>query len=232
MASNYTIFHKRNGVALLVLLVAALTIVMLVMLKPSSQTEYIIFGVIICFMWFIPSTIYYMLIVHYKKMINSDIIPNIVLSLTKTLQSMYDCNKYTPRQAEMIGQIAGETVVKSVLTKNTETKSDISDIIDSIRDPTTDELAHRDISDTYGLVGSRSLFQNPVLEEKHFQVPIAQTPVTAPQPIDTLELKARTELVAKRNVGIVEHSLSSTSPDISLEVKEASKRRDANVVSI
>ncbi len=240
MASKTTIFHKRNGIALLVLIVAALTVVILVMLKPTKEMEYIIYSVIICVLWLIPSTMYYVLIVHYKKTINSDVIPKIVVSLTKTLQSMYDCSKYTPQQVEMIGQVAGETVVKSVLSKSADTKSDIAEVIDSVRVPSADIVAEHDLTDLYG-VPKQAVQPAPVVIRQPVQdiYPASDLyenktivlPQVRPR-FDMSELERRSRLMAEHNVGFVDTFMTNQPKlakpsDFSLSIAEAARRRDA-----
>ncbi len=183
------IFHRRNGIALIVLLSMMLTVVMLVLLKPSTQLQYIVFSVIICTLFMIPSVMYYMLIINYKKTIVADVIPKITISLTKTLQSMFDCNNYTPKQKEIIGQVASETVITSVLKKHSDTIDDIGTIIHSIKDVDPKNQTEKELENTYGIVNETSLIPAHAHD-------IADK--------ETREIIDKTKIVSKQQVGEVE----------------------------
>ncbi len=220
-----SIFHKRNGIALLVVLVAALTVAILVLLKPSTMSEYILHSVLICILWLIPSSMYYMLILNYKKTMNSDVIPKIVLSLSKTLQSMYTCDKYTPAQADLIGHVAGETVVKAIMTKTPDTSIDVGTVLDVIAQPTLEELTEQEINDTYA--------------DEEYMVPAGHKTLTEEKRIDLskpmidmkeLQQKART--MAEHYVGFVEPvKVPHKDPPsaFKMELDDALKAREAKL---
>ncbi len=190
-----SIFHRRNGIALTVILAMALTVVILVILKPNTDVQYIVYSVIICSLFLVPSAMYYMLIVNYKKTIATDIIPKIIISLTNTLQSMLSSGTYTPKQQAIIGQVASETVITSVMRKNPDTADDVPIVIARVNDSEPLSKVEKNLSDVYGIEAAPSLIPEHIAEhaaaDQEMKELIDKTKIVSQQQVGATERQSR-----------------------------------------
>jgi len=154
---------------------------------------------------------YYMLILNYKKTITSNVIPDIVLSLVKTLQSMYGCDKYSAKQQEIIGQVAGETIVKSVMKKHPDTDNDVQTIMENINESSPEDATEKRLEDIYGIVDSASLI--PSITKEH--------------EADMQQIIEKTRTESKRQMGAVDRHRNGI--DINEISARANDRRMRNI---
>ncbi len=198
--------HKRNGVALLVVIALILTIVIMVSLTPANKTQKIINSVIVCTLWIIPSIMFYMLIVGYKKSINKDVIPKIVTSLKNAMIVINDEPKIAKEDMEVVSATIAGDVVKEITKHNPQVSGDTIEIMKGIAN--VDEIS----------TNNASLDVHPT----------AETPIPPKLSIDELQQKAKTighkAMAGVKNISFME--------DLSNTVKESADRRAKLGISI
>ncbi len=124
MATSSFLYHRRNGIAAIVMIAVILTMIILLVVKPTTHNEYIIYGIVICALWLIPSSMYYMLILNYKNVINTDIIPKITIATTATIQAMATNKKYSPEELRIIQNSIIRETINHTMGKNPQTSDD------------------------------------------------------------------------------------------------------------
>ncbi len=172
-----SILHRRNGIVVVALIAAVLTVIILVMLKPSTNMQYIIYSTIICVLWVIPTAMFYLLALNYKKTMTRQVIPDIITSLTKTLQSMYNCSQYNDKQKEIIGKVAEETVVKAVMRTHQDAAEDAPAILANIKKESPEVATEKALGDDFGIVDASKLI--PPMQDPQEKEMVEKTKVVA-----------------------------------------------------
>jgi glycine cleavage system H lipoate-binding protein len=202
-----SITHRRNGIAVVALIAAVLTVVILVMLKPSTTLQYAIYSAIICVLWVIPTAMFYLLALNYKKTMTRQVIPDIITSLTKTLQSMYNCSQYNDKQKDIIGKVAEETVVKAVMRTHQDAAEDAPAILANIKADAPEVATEKKLGDEFGIVEASKLIP----------------PMQDPQEKEIVE---KTKIVAKTEVAKVQAPRPGFLGSIAATADERRKRME------
>jgi len=133
MAGILNLRHRQNAIAVLVIIAVIFTILLMIVLPADTKNEHIVYGTIVCTLWMIPSVLYYMLILNYKKAIKTDIIPKIAVASTTAMQSMMDGNTYSSKQQDIIRTAIIKTAIGTTVKENQHTQQDEIDILDDLK---------------------------------------------------------------------------------------------------